>query len=427
MKLSICIPTYQRAPYLERCLSELAAVAGLPFSVEIVVSDNASTDDTARVCAEASERGLPVVYLRQDENLGGEANFVNALRAARGELAVYLADDDRLDLTSLARIVGLFDENESLSAVYAPWVTHDDATGQNLGTYYEIPGPTAFDAERVWPMWKFILEHRVFPELAVYRARDLHAILQLPRTVFWAFVWVFRLAGRGAVAFLPTPFYVHVVRPAPDLPPRRQLGVTQAATYLDRYRGGFEWALSAALRQSIGHVPESQREHALRLLTEFQSERAAIAARVAAADRDYIAAIEHHTRSIAWEPTVDVQQSRAFEQKHCMLAALQAIVDTARRTSGIRRIVLHEVPNHENVASAIRDVFGWTGEIGFEVGEPDGALVLVANGSQRDPIVKAGVRPGYVLAWTEVADCFRVHNPVGATRSTRAAELASAE
>ena len=51
--LSICIPTYNRAAFLDYSLSNLAA-ARFPFPIEIVISDNASTDETP---AQASQAG----------------------------------------------------------------------------------------------------------------------------------------------------------------------------------------------------------------------------------------------------------------------------------------------------------------------------------------------------------------------------------
>lgn len=422
--LSICIPTRNRAPYLERCLAHLEGALALGFPVEIVVSDNASEDDTAEVCARFADR-LPLRVERHSEDVGAERNVVNALRAARGRLAVYLGDDDRLDLERLRDVVGLFDDNPGLVCVQAPWMSQDDATGRAVGRFYSVPEPAAFGAGQAWPCWQFLLKHRVFPEIAVYRTADLHPILHLPRTVHWAFVWCFRLLGRGTVAFLPVPFYIHVVRPAPDLPPRRQLGVTQSTTHLDRYRGGLEWALAAALRQSVGHVPEENRLHAMRLLDRFIAERADVAARIAAGQADFITAIEHHVRGRVWEAGVDRDAIQRFEQEHTMLASLQALAEVAAGTAGCERIALVGVSNADRAATLLTQLFGWDRPVDVLDAAVDrdlsAAVALVMDREGRAVAEAAGALPGRVIDWSELTDCFRVHNVLGAISRRRAA------
>ncbi|WP_333693851.1 glycosyltransferase, partial [Phaeobacter italicus] len=52
IKLSICIPTFNRASYLRTLLASLAEdLHQLPWPVEVIVSDNASPDETAEVVA----------------------------------------------------------------------------------------------------------------------------------------------------------------------------------------------------------------------------------------------------------------------------------------------------------------------------------------------------------------------------------------
>jgi hypothetical protein len=223
------------------------------------------------------------------------------------------------------------------------------------------------------------------------------------------------------VAFLPVPFYLHVIRPAADLPPRRQLGVEQAGTHLDRYRGGLEWALAAALRSTAGYVPAEKRDEAQRLLTLFLAERAEVAARVAAGDQDFVAALEHHARALTWTPGVDVQGVQRIEQAYTMLAGIQAVADTARSTAGVQEIVLCELPNHDNVVKLLA-ALGWTGAVraGARPDPADEGLWLVPDHRARVERIARGQAPGWVLVWDEVADLFRLHNPLGAAARTRA-------
>ncbi len=95
-RLSICIPTYNRAALLDHCLEQLD---GLPVdgSIEIVVSDNASTDETADVLAAHSARAPHLRAHRLVQNQGLWGNRMNVLRRATGEVVTFLADDDLHD------------------------------------------------------------------------------------------------------------------------------------------------------------------------------------------------------------------------------------------------------------------------------------------------------------------------------------------
>lgn len=91
--LSVCIPTYNRGAELAarvRTWLEAADCDGL----EIVVSDNASTDGTDRMFAALSDARL--VYCRNEENVGAFENQLRAFAAAHGEWLMQLTDKDEI-------------------------------------------------------------------------------------------------------------------------------------------------------------------------------------------------------------------------------------------------------------------------------------------------------------------------------------------
>ena len=115
--LSLCIPTYRRAGLLEE---GLCAVLGqwaddlTPLQrgqVEIVISDNASPDETPQVvaCVQEAYPGLRLISFRQPENKGADANILNAAGLAAGEYVYLLSDDDILlpgALAEMLRLIG---------------------------------------------------------------------------------------------------------------------------------------------------------------------------------------------------------------------------------------------------------------------------------------------------------------------------------
>jgi glycosyltransferase involved in cell wall biosynthesis len=107
--LSICIPTYNRGEILKIFLSKLSMELRSinTQEVEIVVSDNCSTDNTAEVVKEAISEGMRIKYHRNNVNLGMDGNFVSCLKLATGKYVWVLGDDDFLVNGSLGTIITL--------------------------------------------------------------------------------------------------------------------------------------------------------------------------------------------------------------------------------------------------------------------------------------------------------------------------------
>ena len=81
--LSICIPTFQRSAILRRTLEHLAASGGAEW--EVVISDNASADDTEAVVKDFRGRFHGLRYARQATNRGPGANSDTCMRLGTGK------------------------------------------------------------------------------------------------------------------------------------------------------------------------------------------------------------------------------------------------------------------------------------------------------------------------------------------------------
>ena len=90
-KVSVIIPTYNRARDLERCLDSLVAQTFKDF--EVLVCDDGSTDDTSGV-AQRYQGALNLSYHLED-NFGGPARPRNlGLQMAKGDYVAFLDSDD---------------------------------------------------------------------------------------------------------------------------------------------------------------------------------------------------------------------------------------------------------------------------------------------------------------------------------------------
>jgi GT2 family glycosyltransferase len=116
MRISTVIATYNRAALLRDCLDRLVAQAYLPGD-EIVVVDNASSDDTPAAIREAAARSrVPLRYLRETQP--GKTPALNAgLAVATGELLALTDDDIVVAEDWIATIRRIFTEDAQLALV----------------------------------------------------------------------------------------------------------------------------------------------------------------------------------------------------------------------------------------------------------------------------------------------------------------------
>lgn len=106
MDLSICIPTYNRAVDLRVLLDSILRQQPHGLAVEIAISDNASTDDTAGLIESYVESGISIVYDRLGKNIGFDGNILNAVRLSSGKYCWLFGSDDVFEPDAFAVIEG---------------------------------------------------------------------------------------------------------------------------------------------------------------------------------------------------------------------------------------------------------------------------------------------------------------------------------
>lgn len=113
--VSIGVPVFNGADRLERAVRSVLAQDH--ENLEVVISDNGSTDGTQELCRELARSDSRIVYHRHPENIGLLNNFVAVMRMARGGLFRWLGDDDELAPDCLSRCVRQFAEDDRLLVV----------------------------------------------------------------------------------------------------------------------------------------------------------------------------------------------------------------------------------------------------------------------------------------------------------------------
>ena len=103
--------TFNRAEALARTLTQWAA--GAAASANLLVLDNASTDDTPAVVARFRSRLPNLTYARNPCNLGGAANILRAVEHGDTEYLWIIGDDDHWRLDDVAELAAVLAAGEA--------------------------------------------------------------------------------------------------------------------------------------------------------------------------------------------------------------------------------------------------------------------------------------------------------------------------
>ncbi len=110
--LSIVIPTYNRADYLDYSLEVHVPLARI-YSIEIFISDNASTDNTS-IIVEKWKAVYPFIkYYINETNLGPDKNFELALKYPKTEYVWLLGDTHKIPIDGIKYVNELITEKNN--------------------------------------------------------------------------------------------------------------------------------------------------------------------------------------------------------------------------------------------------------------------------------------------------------------------------
>jgi len=90
--ISICIPTFNRATYLKRCIESIVGYRG--DDIEIVIQDNCSPDNTEEVVRTFSDPRIK--FHKNASNIGILKSFNSLIPKLSGKYIFVLTDDDAL-------------------------------------------------------------------------------------------------------------------------------------------------------------------------------------------------------------------------------------------------------------------------------------------------------------------------------------------
>ena len=208
IRLSICIGTFNRARFIGGLLESILEQA--TGECEIVVSDNASTDDTERVVAGFAQRYSRLRYFKQTSNVGLDRNFDRAVSIASGEYCWLMADDDILKSNAIAHVLERAHKNPSLMIVNYE-CTNLDMSEVTLARRLDIDADRVYSPDEIDRLFVDTADHLIYIGCIVMRRS---VWLSRDRTPYYDsllmhFAVIFQARLPGDTLFVAVPLVAH--------------------------------------------------------------------------------------------------------------------------------------------------------------------------------------------------------------------------
>jgi glycosyltransferase involved in cell wall biosynthesis len=145
-RVSIGLPVFNGEKYLEDTLDSILVQTYTDF--ELIILDNASTDQTPRICHEYAAKDKRIRYYCNKINIGAVANFNRAFKFSSGEYFKWVAHDDLIAPEFLAKCINILDSDPSIVLCHSKTGCIDEH-GKLVGTYnYKVRNDSLKPHER---------------------------------------------------------------------------------------------------------------------------------------------------------------------------------------------------------------------------------------------------------------------------------------
>ena len=116
-KVSIGMPVYNGSRYVAEAIESILNQTFADF--ELIICDNASTDNTEAICREYAARDPRIRYVRNERNVGAAPNYNKTFQLARGVYFRWHAHDDLIAPTYLEKTVPVLDNDPGVVVVHS--------------------------------------------------------------------------------------------------------------------------------------------------------------------------------------------------------------------------------------------------------------------------------------------------------------------
>lgn len=138
--LTIAIPTYNRSTCLVRLLNSIINQEDDDFDdLEVIICDNASTDDTPVIVKNFLNKIKNSKYYQNEQNLGMDGNFKKCFELSNGEYFWMIGDDDQIADKGLSKVLSIIKSRPSLDMIHVNSTTDEEGGIDDSGlrtTFY---------------------------------------------------------------------------------------------------------------------------------------------------------------------------------------------------------------------------------------------------------------------------------------------------
>jgi glycosyltransferase involved in cell wall biosynthesis len=268
--VSVGLPVFNGEAFLENAIrSVLGQSLG---DLELILCDNASDDRTGEICRDYAARDPRVQYFRNPRNLGAAANYNLAFSHARGRYFKWLAHDDRMLPSFLAKTCRVLEERAD-ALLCNTVISYIDSAGTQLGLYdSKLLGADSLSPSARFA-WMVLRSHTCVDFFGLIRRdklRDslLHGSFHGADRALLA-----QLALRGRMVQLPAPLLA--VREHPNRYTRAQRRSADRAAWHDSASGGHAsfptWRLYGEYLRMVGReaLPPAERSRCYAVLARW--------------------------------------------------------------------------------------------------------------------------------------------------------------
>ena len=125
-RVSIGLPVFNGDQFIKEALDSILTQTFDDF--ELIISDNASTDQTGNICKLYAEKDSRIRYYRHNKNRGAAWNFNNVFKLSRGEYFKWISADSAIRPEFLKFCVDFLDKNPDTVLVNTKFIGHSEFT-----------------------------------------------------------------------------------------------------------------------------------------------------------------------------------------------------------------------------------------------------------------------------------------------------------
>ena len=139
-RVSIGMPVYNEERFIRQALDSILSQSFQDF--EIIIYDNASTDQTGDICLEYMAKDKRIRYYRSDTTIAGVANFNRVFQLCDAEYFFWASGHDLRHETFIKRCIEILDTDESIVLCYplTRWLEPDNSLGEVFPDYIDTRG-----------------------------------------------------------------------------------------------------------------------------------------------------------------------------------------------------------------------------------------------------------------------------------------------